>query len=362
MIKAADLQQVKLKPRGDNSSQDRSAPNFNICSKISKQHEETLRDYFFSTGMDRWYKSLKDDTFATEFIRITKEDGLAILSHRKALCKNNLSSYSHITSVQTFEVPDQLIGLQTRIDDIIASLSPEAGVFVKLTTRSPKDSAVAIAKARNAFLTRLLSLGERPSANDRLVLLAEVMTHSLRVRTGEEAIHLLMSSARVEEDLEYALNPDYNDFEKCMCLVVRKWVDIHQWAEFRGFVWEGRLTSVGQYNHPLYFPQLVERRERIKTDLERFFATVKDRIPLERYTVDFAWTEDRVYIIEVNTFDGEFNASTGLWNWEEDREQMMKGPLELRIREAEQDSKVLVSTIEPVWKAVVFPSATAVVH
>ncbi|KAL5516415.1 hypothetical protein EMCRGX_G001730 [Ephydatia muelleri] len=284
---AADLQQVKLKPRGDNSSQDRSAPNFNICSKISKQHEETLRDYFFSTGMDRWYKSLKDDTFATEFIRITKEDGLAILSHRKALCKNNLSSYSHITSVQTFEVPDQLIGLQTRIDDIIASLSPEAGVFVKLTTRSPKDSAVAIAKARNAFLTRLLSLGERPSANDRLVLLAEVMTHSLR---------------------------------------------------------------------------LVERRERIKTDLERFFATVKDRIPLEHYTVDFAWTEDRVYIIEVNTFDGEFNASTGLWNWEEDREQMMKGPLELRIREAEQDSKVLVSTIEPVWKAVVFPSAMAVVH
>ena len=125
-------------------------------------------------------------------------------------------------------------------------LSPEAGVFMKLMTRSPKDSAVAIAKARKAFLTRLLSLGERPSANDRLVLLAEVMTHSLRVRTGEEAIHLLMSSARVEEDLEYALNPEYNDFEKCMCLVVRKWVDIHQWAEFRGFVWEGRLTSVGQ--------------------------------------------------------------------------------------------------------------------
>ncbi|KAL5516410.1 hypothetical protein EMCRGX_G001723 [Ephydatia muelleri] len=304
-----------MKPRGpgDNSSRDRSAPNFNICSKLSKQHEERLRNYFFSTGIDRWYESLKDDTFATEFIRITKEDGLAILSYRKALCKNNLSSYSHTTSVQTFEVPDQ----------------------------SPKDSAVAIAKVRKAFLTRLLFLGERPSANDRLVLLAEVMTHSLRVRTGEEAIHLLMFSARVEEDFEYALNLDYNDFEKCMCLV-------------------GRLTSVGQYNHPLYFPLLVERRERIKTDLEMFFATVKDRIPLERYTVDFAWTEDRVYIIEVNTFDGEFNASTGLWNWEEVREHMMKGPLELRIREAEQDSKVLVSIIEPEWKAVVFSSAMAV--
>ena len=75
--------------------------------------------------------------------------------------------------------------------------------------------------------------------------------------------------------------------------------------------------------------------------------------------MDFAWTEDRVYIIEVNTFDGEFDASTGLWNWEEVREHMMKGPLELRIREAEQDSKVLVTIIEPEWKAVVFPSAMA---
>eukprot|EP00731_Ephydatia_muelleri_P001538 Em0001g1538a len=300
-----------LKPRGpgDNSSRDRSAPNFNICSKLSKQHEERLRNYFFSTGIDRWYESLKDDTFATEFIRITKEDGLAILSYRKALCKNNLSSYSHTTSVQTFEVPDQLRGLQTRL---------------------PRGWCLHEAYDQVA---KRLGCGY---CQGPLVLLAEVMTHSLRVRTGEEAIHLLMFSAR--------------------------WVDIHQWAEFHGFVWEGRLTSVGQYNHPLYFPLLVERRERIKTDLEMFFATVKDRIPLERYTVDFAWTEDRVYIIEVNTFDGEFNASTGLWNWEEVREHMMKGPLELRIREAEQDSKVLVSIIEPEWKAVVFSSAMAVIE
>ena len=350
-MNAADLQQVKLKPRDESSSRDRSAPNFKICSKLSKQHEEMLRNYFFSTGMDRWYESLKDDTFATEFIRMKKEEGRAILSLREDLYKKkNLS-----TQLPTFEVPILLKGLQTKINDVIASLSPEAGVFVKLTTRSPKDSTVANAKIRGAFLTKLPSLAMCSSANDRLALLVEVMTQALRVRTGEEAIHLLVSSARVEEDLEYALNPDYDDFEKCMCLVVRKWVDIPQWAEFRGFVWEGKLTSIGQYNHPLYFPQLVERRERIKSDLERFFATVKDRIPLDRYTVDFAWTEERVYVIEVNTFDGEFNASTGLWNWETDREQMMKGPLELRIRETEQDSEVLMNTIEMEWRAVVFP-------
>lgn len=327
-----------------------------ICSTSTIQRESARREYFFSTGMDRWYETLKEETFATKFIRMTTEEGQAILSHRKRLYENKPPG--GCGEEATLDVSIQLKSLQMRIDDAIASLSPEAGVFVKLATRSPKDSQVAYAKARETFLSELPSLGDNPSANDKLILLAEAMVRSLRVRTGEEAIRVLVSSARVEEDLEYALDPDYDDFEKCMCLVVRKWTDIHLWAEFRSFVWDGKLTSIGQYNHPLYFRQLVDRRERIKADLESFFASVKDRIPLDRYTVDLAWTEDKVYIIEVNTFDGEFNASTGLWNWADDREQMMKGPLELRVREREQDFQTLMATLEPEWKVVVFPGTT----
>lgn len=361
MIKATDLQQVQLKSRDESSRRDRSAPNFNIGSEFSKQREETLRDYFFSTGLDRWYESLKDESFPTEFVAMTREEGQAIVSHWERLFKDRSSSSDGDAELPTFEVPASLIGLRKRIDDVIGSLSPEAGVFVKLTTRSPKDSHVAFAKARRAFVSKLPSLGDNPSANNRLILLAEVVIQSLRVRSGEEAISLLVSSTRVGEDLEYALNPENDDFEKCTCLVVRKWVDIPLWAEFRGFVWDGKLTSIGQYNHPVRFPQLIEHKERIRSDLEKFFATVKDRIPLDRYIVDFAWTEGRVYLIEVNPFDGEvvFPASTGLWSWMDDREHMMKGALELRIREAELEAKALKSSIEPEWRSVVFPSAMA---
>eukprot|EP00731_Ephydatia_muelleri_P012938 Em0007g248a len=285
MIKATDLQQVQLKSRDESSRRDRSAPNFNIGSEFSKQREETLRDYFFSTGLDRWSSSSDGDA-----------------------------------ELPTFEVPASLIGLRKRIDDVIGSLSPEAGVFVKLTTRSPKDSHVAFAKARRAFVSKLPSLGDNPSANNRLILLAEVVIQSLRVRSGEEAISLLVSSTRVGEDLDYALNPENDDFEKCTCLVVRKWVDIPLWAEFRGFVWDGKLTSIGQYNHPVRFPQLIEHKERIR------------------------WSSQ---------------ASTGLWSWMDDREHMMKGALELRIREAELEAKALKSSIEPEWRSVVFPSAMA---
>lgn len=348
---------MKLKTRDENSRRDRSAPNFNIGSEFSKEREETLREYFFSTGLDRWYESLKDESFATEFVALTKEEGQAIVDHWERLFKNRSSSDGDV-ALPAVDVPASLKGLQSRIDDVIQTLSPEAGVFVKLTTRSPKDSHVGFAKARKAFLSKLPSLGENPSANDKLILLAEVVIQSLKVTSGEEAISLLVSSTRVGEDLEYALKPENDDFEKCTCLVVRKWVDIPLWAEFRGFVWDGKLTSIGQYNHPVRFPQLIEQKARIKSDLARFFASVKDRIPLDRYIVDFAWTEGRVYLIEVNPFDGEvvFPASTGLWSWVDDREHMMKGALELRIREVELDAKALKNSIEPEWRNVVFPS------
>ena len=91
------------------------------------------------------------------------------------------------------------------------------------------------------------------------------------------------------------------------------------------------------------------------SDLESFYAMIKDHIPLDHYIVDFAWTEEKVYLIEVNPFDGElvFPASTGLWSWERDREQMTKGPLELRIRETVEETHVLKHSIDPRWRAIV---------
>ena len=133
-------------------------------------------------------------------------------------------------------------------------------------------------------------------------------------------------------------------------------MDIPLWAEFRGFVWDGKLTSIGQYNHPVCFPQLLSRVSEIKSELEGFFSSVKEHIPLSRYIVDFAWTPSRVYLVEVNPFDGEvvFPASTGLWDWEKDRERMMNGPLELRIRLTEQCAHDLKHSLDPHWRSVIF--------
>lgn len=50
---------VKLKPTS--IAKDRSAPNYTLAlqGEVSKEKEEERRDYFFSTGLDRWYVTHK---------------------------------------------------------------------------------------------------------------------------------------------------------------------------------------------------------------------------------------------------------------------------------------------------------------
>lgn len=354
MISAQDLQKVKLKATEESSRSDRSAPQLR-GEEPSREKENERREYFFDTGLDRWYSSLKDTTFLTEFLPITPDEARAIVSYWDTNFKDRNSADEEVDG-SSIDIPPSLNGLRDRIGSTIASLSPDKGAFVKLTTRSPKDSHVAFAKAHKTFDVRKLLLGPSPSVNDLMILLGEVVIESLKVTSGEDAIKLLVSSTRVGEDLEYALAHGDQDFCKRTAIVLREWVDIPLWAEFRGFVWDGKLTSIGQYNHPVCFPQLLHHASEIESNLQAFFASVKDRIPLSRYIVDFAWTPSRVYLVEVNPFDGEvvFPASTGLWSWEKDRQKMMNGPLELRIRLTEQSARDIKSSLDPQWRAVIF--------
>ena len=358
MISASALQGVKLKSTDEGAKRDRSAPNFSLIASedANKEKEDTRRDYFFSTGLDRWYFSLKDKTFRSEMVELTPDEARAIVACWEKDFKHRDSNAS-LPDVSQVEIPAALKDLVDRLSSSISSLSPQKGAFIKLSTRSPKDSHIAFANARKAYESHTFTTqgaGEDVPINDKLIHLAQVVIESLRVRDGEYAVKLLLSSDRVGEDLEYALEKGDGDFTKCTCLILREWVDIPQWAEFRGFIWDGQLNAIGQYNHLVMFPQLKQHKARVRTDLESFYAAIKDQIPLDRYIIDFAWTEERVYLIEVNPFDGElvFPASTGLWSWEADREQMKNGPLELRVRETVEETHVLKHSIDPRWRAI----------
>ena len=348
MATASDLLSVRLKSTDQGAKRDRSSPNIQLASKDVKEREETRRKEFFDSGFDRWYELVKDKTIPSQVVEIKPAEAKAIVlcwkrdfQHQKCYTSSTVLSEAHI------QLPADLYDL---IDRLSLTITPGKGAFVKLSTRSPKDSPVAFEKARREYQACLSSLGENPSVNDKLNLLSTIVGESLKVTSGEEAVKLLISSDRVGEDLEYALEKGDEEFLKSMHLVVR---DVPQWAEFRGFVSGGQLNALGQYNYLIRFPALQSKVSRIKADLEKFHASIQECITMEQYIIDFVWTEKSMYLIEFNAFSEErmFSSTTGLWDWESpaDREQMLKGPLTLRIRDQDAD----LNLINPKWRDII---------
>jgi hypothetical protein len=349
------LSKVQLKATSGVDKRDRSAPNYTLAlaGEVTSEKEDQRRQYFFSTGLDKWYSSLTGVTFPTEFLPIHPDEARAIIEHWSAHFKDRDSDNMDLPQ-HSYTIPSSLVDLSSRIDSAISKF-PGNCAFIKLSTRSPKDSLIAFKKAQVMYDQAKHTLN---TLNDKIILLQKCVIDSLKVENGDESVHLLISSTRVGEDLEYALVPDDAGFSERCSLVLRQWVDIPLWAEFRCFVWERKMTAIGQYNHPVVFKELMDDDlvRKIKTDLEQFFERIKCDIPIDRYIIDMAWTTDRVYLVEINPFDGEivFPASTGLWDWEKDRDQMMQGPLDIRVRRDEVDPLVLKRSTDPIWRNSLF--------
>jgi hypothetical protein len=182
--------------------------------------------------------------------------------------------------------------------------SPIGKAFVKLTTRSPKDSKKALARAHAAY-TQCLSAAETAGAgpvsdNDRWRILSEETTKAGAVSTAIGALELLLDSDRVYEDLEFALrgrgNPktesaaavsDNSDGYKPVTpvieeataaedlqldLVARSWDPrLKPESEFRAICWDGKITCLCQYFHPLYFQELSNNKDQIQDDILTVF-------------------------------------------------------------------------------------------
>jgi len=119
--------------------------------------------------------------------------------------------------------PALLATVEARVDAAVRRFP--RGAFVRLGSRSPKDSWVG---AREGF----------------------------RCEDGAKAIQLLTdASERVAEDLALALRRHYLPH-----IFVREWVDIPPWAEFRCFMRQRRLVGISQYQYleGAVFPEIAK--------------------------------------------------------------------------------------------------------
>ena len=253
------------------------------------------------------------------------------------------------------------------------SKSPVGKAFVKLSTRSPKDSRIILRRAKVAYEQRLRELSAKSSLVDSNVkwrVLSDEVATASAVSDGSAALEMMLDSSRIFEDLQYALEGFTGDDaprQWNIQLVARAWEPrVLAHTEFRGICWNGKLTCVGQYFHPLYFPDVVKNRNEIEVDILACMDRAEVRSAVMKLggtcIIDFARIgPGETLIVEMNPFDGEslgtLPASTGLFLWDnpEDRDIIMgRTPFAFRVREQPMEEHKLKADFHSDWKAIIY--------
>ena len=381
--------------------------------------------YFFDSGCASWFDDIAAHTFSSTFCTLEPAEARIIVIHWEQRRRVLAASAARGFSGDGCDEEAAAAELATLLADATAALQPlvarletavqaecakstsadarsESGgggsgglAFVKLSTRSPKDSKKALARAAAAFQRRMGTCAAEaaaaspptppPDHNDRWVALSEEVGRASAVRSAAAALELLLDSERVYEDLEYALRgpplvagaaspvqaPDAKkegtkELQWNMSLVARAWDErLTPRSEFRGVVWGDQLTCLCQYFHPLHFPGLRAQLPEIEADLRATFAAPAVHAAVAKMgghcIIDFAWLgPGETVVIELNPFDGvclgTFPASTGLFLWEDaaDRRVMEgKAPFEFRLRDAPLGEHELLAQCNRDWRGIV---------
>lgn len=356
-ILADSLRHINLKPVA-------AAPERNIA--IQQQlladgtDDDSTRTYFFQSGIDLWYDNLKEFTFPSASVPISRLDAQLIAEYFSSSSSTN----------DTTPLPPQFDDLIQRIQECMDTTFRGCDrFFVKLSTRSPKDSKTAFRRAVATYKDQIraqLDLDE----NARWTIFTEAMGNATSVSDGRDAVGLLLDSERVAEDLSFGLEDSSWSGTQ---VIVRPWDSrVKLWSEFRGFVWNEQLNCLGQYYHPLFFSclQSAEINDIIKSDCLDLFNAMKAKgtLPVANALIDFAWFgPGQVMLIEINPLSetlGCFPASTGLFDWEKDRsliqrpkaEEFCARDITLRIRTEPETSYNLKLKSRPEWREIIYDS------
>lgn len=164
--------------------------------------------------------------------------------------------------MKTLDV-SKLSDIAARIDAVIDKWRPQAsddgdekenentndedfGVFAKLSSRSAKDATDAEERLETLFKKYCAESGAKDD-NDRVRELLKAATHCMKVSSAQQILSMFIHSERIEHDLGSALKYGKEKFDQNV--VLRKWIPIDIDMEFRGFVCNGKLTALSQYNH-----------------------------------------------------------------------------------------------------------------
>ncbi|MDP2438635.1 MAG: ATP-grasp domain-containing protein [archaeon] len=290
------------------------AQDSDIGEGVALEREQNAR--LRAVDLESWYgNELEPFTFRTVFVPLTQDEARGVMAGYSARQAEEQGKEGvALTTAQR----QSLVELREKIAAGISELGAgDAGVFAKLSSRSPKDSRYCEARAFRMVVERLsLQLKEAGGAvqpNDIVRAVMGCGIAALRLCTAEEVLDCFLTSDRVcEDDIPLALSFPHKWSQH---IVLREWVDIPTEGEFRAFVFDGKLTAVSQYFVGAYFESLVQQQARVQALIRSFFDTIRPLIQVSpaEYVLDLAvdMSTERVYVIELNPFGKPDGLGTG---------------------------------------------------
>lgn len=306
----------------------------------------------FETAMEKWLPYVEHLTFKTRFVPLPVDAARALLGEmrRYSIIGGERKLRQDAVPLSAEDV-GLLKDLRCKLDEELASFPGGRG-FAKMA-RSPKDSVFDMKSETTARLLdqELQWLDGSTSDNDLVACFFRAANKAMSVASGDEVISLFLDSARIQTDLARALKDLHEQWE--ISIVLREWIPLPLESEFRGFVYNGRLTAISQYFWFLYFPSLVRDHDVLLARMTDFWEQhVRHQIPFDSYVIDFAVVESAVFVVELNPFGSVSGACC--YDWIKDRailygDASNRALTTLRVRVEPMDD-VKLRGLVPYWE------------
>jgi len=351
--KKAQLNQVQTRQRQVHAG--------DIECKSSEDYYRLMEE----TQFEQYYSIIAPYTFKSVMFPLSPETAQAIMD-----------AYKVVTAKQTIDIMANpyLAKLAQDIDAAKSGKLTTKYIFVRLSSRSPKDAAIGergiklYQQAKKKVTQIAEELNDTLLDQDSIKLHALYITgtEALRVETGLQAVDLLVHSNRIQQDLEHFIQishatnstpTTYKEFN----IVVREFADFEVELEFRAFVYGKKVTAITQYNQFCYFPRVKKYKKLISTTICKFIEEeliskginnlnnfVLDLILVSQTPQQGPYSNLKVHVVEVNPF-AEF-AGEGLFSWT-DEVDILKGRAPFEFRIVESPVKGAIKNIDSEWRS-----------
>ena len=213
---------------------------------------------------------------------------------------NNLENFSLSSFDEKLlqEIPTTMIALS--VDDII-QLVNNIDFIIKgqLTENIPHKNEInkTISKYGGKAFFKLSMRSPKDSLFYKIRSIKNSQPIEFAVRNATELYQCLFTSLRTIIDIMRSLITGIS-----IHIVLRKYIIIPKWQEFRCFIMNGKLLGISQYCSNEYFPELQNKENLILTLIQKKLKSIQDRIPSTCILDVYIENLKKVIVLELNPF------------------------------------------------------------